>query len=80
MLKNRDKPLLTPSPNDGHDGRDRPNLAGSARRPPDASERIMDKFDPDPGAQLRWVPRVLALLVTLCLLLAAWVWFKILHT
>ena len=40
----------------------------------------MDKFDPDPGAQLRWVPRVLALLVTLCLLLAAWVWFKILHT
>ena len=46
----------------------------------DASERRMDGFDPDPVAQFRWVPWMLTALVIICLVLAAWVWFEILHT
>ncbi len=80
MFKNRGKQLLTLSPDARHDGRNRLKLAGFARRVQDVSERITEKFDPDPVAQFRWVPWVLALLVILCLLLAAWVWFEILHT
>ena len=78
--ENHGKQLLTLSPEARHEGRNRLKLAGFARRVQDVSERITNKFDPDPVAQFRWVPWVLALLVILCLLLAAWVWFEILHT
>ena len=47
---------------------------------PDASERSMDRFDLDPVGQFRWVPWMLTALVIICLVLAAWVWFEILHT
>ena len=35
--------------------------------------------DHSPPKQLRWVGRILALLVVACLLLAAWVWSEILR-
>lgn len=33
--------------------------------------------DENPMSRLRWIPRLLVLLVFLCLVLAAWVWYQI---
>jgi hypothetical protein len=79
MFKSRDKRRLTQSADDKRNGRLHPELTRSGDREERVSGRIPGQFDPDPVVQFRWVPWVLALLVLACLLLAAWVWFEILH-
>lgn len=80
MSKSRDKQRLTPSADEKHDDRGHSDPARSTHREVDTSQRITGQFDPDPVFQFRWIPWVLTFLVILCLLLAAWVWFEILHT
>jgi hypothetical protein len=72
MFKSRDKQRVAQPDADSQDRHGRLNWEQSA-------ERSRNKFDPDPVAQFRWVLWLLALLVISCLLLAAWVWFEILH-
>ncbi len=80
MFKTRDKQELIESDDDGrHDGHGPADVARSQHREEDASERIRGEFDPDPVVQVRWVPWLLAFLVIVCVLLAVWVWFEILH-
>ena len=79
MFESRDKAQFTLS---AHDERRRPADADAARAGPegeDISARITEKLIAEPVAPFRWVPWVLAFLVTGCLLLAAWVWFELLH-
>jgi hypothetical protein len=42
-------------------------------RPPQDTGRL----NMNPRSWLRWIPRLLALLVILCLFLAGWVWYQI---
>jgi hypothetical protein len=82
MFKSRDKQELMAPTDDGHEDRGHagsisPESPESPER--DAGERITGRFNRDPVVQVRWVPWLLAVLVIVCLLLAAWVWFEILH-
>jgi hypothetical protein len=43
------------------------------------SRRDLESSRDSTPKQIRWVGRVLAILVILCLILAAWVWTGILH-
>lgn len=45
----------------------------------DVEDQGVGPFDPDPVAHVRWLPWLLGTLVLICVLLAAWVWFQILH-
>jgi hypothetical protein len=83
MFKSRDKQRSTISSSseekhDDRDGRDS-KQSGPRNLDADAAERLAGKLDPDPVAQFGWFSWMLALLVILCLVLAAWVWLEILH-
>ncbi len=79
MFKSREKPCSTLPARDGREGRMDPDGDGEVREAEDLSPRSDEDFDPDPVAQFRWIPWVLAFLVLVCILLAVWVWFELLH-
>jgi hypothetical protein len=60
----------------GHSGTQARSAASQGGRRPRAAQ---GRRIPGPGGRQRWIPRVLALLVILCLGLAAWVWLQILR-
>jgi hypothetical protein len=53
--------------------------AWSLRPVKSASKPTIGKFDSDPAPRFRWILWMLAVLVIVCLVLAGWVWFQILH-
>ncbi len=77
MFNSRDKQRPTLSGSETYDGHRYSDSVSSES--PGSSKRGMDRYDPEPIVQVRWVRCVLAILVIACLLLAAWVWFEILH-
>jgi hypothetical protein len=58
----------------GHRG----DRTGSGSDPPSRRPKL-HRWRPGPGNLPPWIPLVLASLVALCLVLAAWVWFEILR-
>ncbi|MGI6416642.1 MAG: hypothetical protein ACOX1P_13305 [Thermoguttaceae bacterium] len=61
------------------DGGQRDSRSGSLSPPTRrVSHRGFAKFDETPNP-IRWVRRILAVLILLCLAMAAWVWADILH-
>jgi hypothetical protein len=80
MSKDRDEHRVTLSAGEDRDGRTTGDAMQSTPEKAESSESLASKLAPDPVVHIRWIPWVLAILVTMCLLLAAWVWFEILHT
>jgi hypothetical protein len=46
----------------------------------ESREWTANELEAGAAVRFRWIPRLLAFLVLLCLALAVWVWFEILHT
>ena len=80
MSKSREKHKLTPSVDNNRDGQDRADADRPAILEGDTSERITGNVDSDLAIQCRWISWTLAILVIVCLVLAAWVWLGILQT
>ena len=76
MSKSREKQKLTPSVDDNRDGQDRADADRPAIQEGDTSERITGNVDLDLAIPCRWIPWTLAILVIVCLVLAAWVWLE----
>lgn len=79
MFTSREKRMLAPPVDDEHDAGNRGEPACARCREEDPSTQFPGEFDPDPIDQVRWLPRLLALLAIACVLLAAWVWVQILQ-
>jgi hypothetical protein len=68
--------IAVPAPADGRSYNRNDSSARASTGPSRRAERRLAKTDVRP--LLHWIPRLLVVLVLLCLTLATWVWFEIL--